>query len=119
MQTSRIREQQHHQFPPLALEQATRLREFHVQMQKECGQHVQPGGNDYDGKSIERNWRLVVVDLRVQCEKRPTVKKEQRQTQKKEDPLKIALAAVAENDDHPEKLQQRPRRVADEPNVEQ
>jgi hypothetical protein len=88
-------------------------------MQKERGQHTQSAGNDYDGKLIERRWRLVVVDLRVQRQERPAIKKEQCQTQKKENALKIALAAVAENHHHPKELQQRAKRAADKPDVDQ
>src|SRR5260370_41126898 len=88
-------------------------------MQKERGQHTQPAGNDYDCKLIERHWRLVVVDLRVQRQERPAIKKEQRQTQKKENAFKIALAAVAENHHHPKKLQKCAKRVAAKPDVDQ
>jgi hypothetical protein len=87
-------------------------------MHKERGQHAKSYGNDCDCKLTERHWRLVVVDLRVQREERPAIKKEQRQTQKKENTLKIALAAVAENHHHPKELQQRAKRAADKPDVD-
>src|ERR1700687_583610 len=88
-------------------------------MQKECGQQTQPSRNDCDCKLIWRNWRLVVVNLRVQSEERPAIEKEQREAQEKENALKVALSAIAENHHHPEELQQRPRRVAKESNIEQ
>ena len=47
------------------------------------------------------------MNLRIQREERTTVKKEQRQAQKKENALKIPLPTVTEDHYHPEKLQQR------------
>jgi hypothetical protein len=59
------------------------------------------------------------MNLRVQREKRAAVEKEQRQTQKKENALKSPLPSITENHHHPEKLQQRPRRIPNQPDVEQ
>src|SRR5712692_11839586 len=88
-------------------------------MKKKDGQHAQPSRNDDNRKLIDPHGRLQVMNLRIQGQQRSGVKKEKRQTQKEENALKIALPSVAENHHHPEKLQQRPERVADKPDVDQ
>src|SRR2546425_13320026 len=57
--------------------------------------------------------------LLLQRKNPPAIKKEQRQAQKKENALKIALTAVAQNHHHPKELQQRAKRAADKPGVDQ
>src|SRR5260370_36502752 len=91
MQTRSIKDQQHPKFPSPALEQPARLRVFYVQMQKQGWQHAKSDGNDYDCKLIERNWRLVVINLRVQGEQLPAIEKVQREALAVENALIIVL----------------------------
>src|SRR5437879_12253800 len=68
---------------------------------------------------MKRPGGMGMINMRVRRKNQPAIKKEQCQTQKKENALKIALAAVAENHHHPKQLQQRAKRAADKPDVDQ
>jgi hypothetical protein len=90
-----------------------------VQMDQERRQQAQAGAQHCFCEDSQEGWWRCIIDLSVEREKRSTVEEKQRQAEKEEDALKIALTAIAEDYHHPEELQQCSGGVTDEPNVDQ
>jgi hypothetical protein len=59
------------------------------------------------------------MNLRIQRKKRSAVEKKQRQAEKEEHALEVALPPIAENYDHPEKLRQRSCREPNQPDIDE
>ena len=59
-----------------------------------------------------------VIDLRVEGEERTAVETEQGEAEEEKDTFKVALATVAEDDDHPEEHQESARGKTDQADVE-
>src|SRR5208282_4302201 len=66
-----------------------------------------------------QGWRnRRVINLRVQSQQRTAKEKQQRQTQEKENPLKIPLPPMTQNHHDPEERQQSPSRQHDQPQID-
>jgi len=89
-----------------------------MQMKQEGGSEAEAGAEDGPSECGEQGWRLGVIDLRIESEERATVEAEEGQAEEEEDAFEIALAAIAEDDDHPEKHQEGAGGEADEADVE-
>src|SRR5262249_29165940 len=76
-------------------------------------------GQDGPKKQCQEGWRMGVVNLTVDCEQRAAVEEKESEAEEEEDALEVALAAVAEDDDHPEKHEEGASGVADEADVEE
>ena len=89
-----------------------------MQMKQERRSEAEAGAEDGPSEGGEQGWRLGVIDLGVEGEERATVEAEKGKTEEEEDAFEIALAAVAEDDNHPEKHQEGAGGEADEADVE-
>jgi hypothetical protein len=86
-------------------------------MKKQGRQKPQSQAQNCPGKGRQRGRDIRVIQLRVQRQKGGPKKENQRQANKEEDPLEIPLPPVPEDDNDPEKGQQRPRRQNNQPRI--
>jgi len=90
-----------------------------MEMKKQRWSEAEPCAQDRPRKRREQRRLLHVINLRIERKQRSAVKQEQREAQEEKHPLKIPLPTVAKYYYHPEQHQQRPRREADQPNIEE
>src|ERR1700687_220665 len=89
-----------------------------MEMKKQRWSEAEPCAQDRPRKRREQRRLLHIINLRIERKQRSAVKQKQREAQEEEHPFKIPLPTVAKYYYHPEQHQQRPRRVADQPNIE-
>src|SRR5258708_13668759 len=89
-----------------------------MEMKKQCWSEAEPGAQDCPCERREQRRRLQIINLRIERQQRAAAKQKQREAQEDEHPLKISLPTVAKYYYHQEQHQQRPRREADQPNIE-
>jgi hypothetical protein len=77
-----------------------------VEVYQKRRQEPQSEAHDGPDKNGEPGRRDGVKEFGVEFEERAPEEKDQRQAEKKEDALKVALATVAEDDDDPEEWKQ-------------
>src|SRR4029077_17469231 len=75
MKTCRVENEQDRPLPSLLADHATCLGKFHVQMHQQGGHEQQTDGDDGDDEFTQADRRLVVVNLRIQSQKRSAVEK--------------------------------------------
>jgi hypothetical protein len=92
---------------------------FQMQMNKERGSETKAGTQDGPGKSSEERRRLRIIDLRIESEKGAAVEEEEGEAEEKEDAFEVALAAIAEDNHHPEEHEQGACGETDEAHIEQ
>src|SRR5215831_9726523 len=90
-------------------EQFADLRVFDVQNNQQRRQEPKTQTLDGPGKERQRCRDGYVIELRIQGQQRTAKEKNKREAKEKEDAFKIPLPAVAEDDHHPKKRQERSR----------
>lgn len=76
-----------------------------MEMNDERGKKPEAEAQKSPGKGEQAWRRRGVIKLRVQREKTAAANQREGQAEKEEDALKVALAALAENHNHPEERQ--------------
>src|SRR2546423_179845 len=97
--------------------QATSRGKLYVHVKQHRRQEREPNANQHSRKSVHGLRRQRIENLRVQRQQRACIEKEEGKAQEEKHALKISLATVAEDHDHPEQHQQRSSRKSNQSNV--
>ena len=100
-------------------EQRTAPGVLDMQVCKKRRQETQAETEDGPREDIQSFRRLRVIELGIEGEERTGIEEKQSEAEEEEDTFEIALAAVAEDDHHPEEREEGAGGETDQANVEQ